>query len=165
MTYILPKELFDKLVESKYISEILYSLTNTYNNCKVAIDDKERILGIYQTIKCHVYDILCWIKIMTDQNKFEQVTIDENTSDDDIVFLETAIKTKGSKRLIVYSLQNTKYEINDNNEIIYKSCIINVINKETASNEINANSCYTNINYGQQAIDGNINESNNKTKL
>lgn len=165
MTYILPKELFDKLVESKYISEILYTLTNTYNSCKVAIDDKEKIIGIYRNIKCHMYDILCWIKIMTDQNKFEQVTIDDNTLDDDMVYLETAIKTKGSKKLIVYSFQSTIYEVNDDSKIIYKNCIINVINKEEASNEINTNGCYTNINYGQQAFDGNINESNNKTKI
>lgn len=165
MTYILPKELFDKLVESKYISEILYTLTNTYNSCKVAIDDTGKIIGIYRTIQCHMYDILFWIKLMTDQNKFEQVPIDDNTSNDDMVFLETAIKTKGIKKLIVYSFQSTIYEVNDESKIIYKNCIINVINKEKASNEINANGCYTNINYGQQAFDGNINESNNKTKL
>lgn len=158
VTYTISLDFFENLQGAtgyKYIFNILYTILNSHNVFKIAIDKDGAILNKYIDVNpSFKAEIAHWINCIGKAPSSTQKTIAAitNLTDKTKMCLEICNKTRGRKKLIIYSYDYN--DLNDENCISYNGCSIPVVDKDDADKEINPNNI-TNI-YNVDAKDSNV---------
>lgn len=134
-----------KISDSAY-TDVLFSYANTANEHKIIIDKKQKVFDVYKE-NCRNIEIKTWVEFMFCYRRakveFVDVELDESLNDDE-KFLKLCQYARGKKSLIVYSIQSSPYDIDDNNEIEFEGSKIPVMDKDSARQDLNSNICAIN---------------------
>lgn len=165
--YTISPDLLENIEDNdiRYLSDILFVFSNKTNTYKVAQDKHGHIIDVYRSIKKNPDSIKIWLDYMTNSpTKFEKIDVDiQNLDSNEGKAIKLCKETKGSNKIIVYSIQNiTLCECKDN-KIQYEGKSLIVLDRDDAIAELNKKEGNTNINIAHsQVAGGNIENSTNK---
>lgn len=151
--------------EKSYLSDILFIFSNRSNSHKIAKDKHGVILDVYKSIKKNPDIIKIWLDLMSfTPSGFEKIDVDiRDINCKEEMSITLCKETKGTNKLIVYSVQNiVNFECIDG-FISYDGKVITVFDRDDAKMELNKKepSISSIINHSQ--IAGNdITKSTNK---
>ncbi|GHV36242.1 hypothetical protein FACS1894178_7250 [Bacteroidia bacterium] len=142
--YTLSECVLEHLDEGRKYSSALLSTFAQDNNHKIAIDNRNTISNIYQSIAERLPDInikcgiIHWMYLMSlKPQKWEYFDITDNEND---IFLEVCFQTI-DKKLIVSSENKCKWKngISIDRLYAYKDASIKILNKDDAIDELQPN--------------------------
>lgn len=128
--------------DKESFGSLFHVFTNKMSGHKLAIDANKKVLGLYAETKIDsglksLYKE--WLEYLAGMLRFcESISVEIDTTDKDIAFLQLASSINGKKKIIVYSRNNCTYNCDDNNEVEYNGKQIHVLDKDEAISEINA---------------------------
>jgi len=131
MIYTISLDLL-KNIEKYYYSEILFQFSNGKNGFKIAKDKDNEIFEIYGRVKRYSEYIKIWLDLMSySKCSFETIPVsikDENNDDEKL--LKLCSHVAGSKKMVVYSLQNLPYPIDADKCIEYNGNKIRLLDRD-----------------------------------
>ena len=165
MTYAFSRDFFQKINFSDF-SDILFPFSNSQNpRIKMAVDEKSYILDRYKDVLDNTYkDIFqSWLALMTmnENTSFTYICVDLSTVNQNDYCLKLASLIKGERKLIVNSLQNAPFCIDQESYTEYEGEKISVIENCIAKMEINHLLSHSNIISISNSNNISIDKSNN----
>lgn len=144
--YTISLDFLEKLERSEisYIGDILYTLSNTVNCNKIAVDKNKIILDIYKESESEVKDsIIQWCDYISKLSSpiFERTNADISDMTDRYDKCHEICKAiNGRKNLIIHTYSTYPRPLSDDNSFMYdEECEIHVFNKDDAKDDINRN--------------------------
>lgn len=131
---------------------------------KVAKDEKGQVVDIYRNLPDPSGIIHCWLQLMTNEpSKFETIPVAfDQPIDEEMMFLLLCKSTKGHHKMIVYSIQEMKCPIDNDNCTEIEGTTIELLDRDKAALELSTMSTQNNINIINSVLaNGNVSKSNN----
>ena len=136
---------------------ILFQFANGKNGYKVAKDKDNEIFEIYRRVRKYPEYIKVWLDLMSySKCSFETIPVCiKHELTDDEKLLKLCSYVVGSKKMVVYSLQNLPYPIDVDRCIEYNGNKIKLLDRDEISIILNSNVVMNN----QLNISGNVENS------
>lgn len=146
MIYTLSLNFLENLKSSDlpYLACILFCFTNDEQPAKLAVDKKQIILTRYKDFSLYGDIIKMWIDLLSNiPSSMESINVDlEGIEDHEQMCLTLCSQTKGSKKMIVYSLNSINSDVDDDNCVSYNGHSIRLLDRDEAKRMLNEHVAY-----------------------
>lgn len=154
----------NKKYDLDYIRSILFVFLN--GDHKVAKDANGRMIDIYDNLPDSSGIIHTWLTLMSHEpSRFEKVSVDlDSITDEEEMCLKLCKETKGTHKMIVYSIQSMKCEIDEHDCITKEGVVIQLYDRDAAVNELASRKTVNKYHFQDTIIAGGdvTNSNNNK---
>lgn len=152
----------NKKYDLDYIRSVLFVFLN--GDHKVAKDANGRMIDIYDNLPDSSGIIHIWLTLMSyEPSRFEKVSVDlDSITDEEEMCLKLCKETKGAHKMIVYSIQSMKCEIDENYCTTKEGIVIKLYDRDTAKDELAPQKTVNKYHLQDTIIaGGNVTNSNN----
>lgn len=142
MIYTISADLISNLSSHEsYYAEILFPFANEKNRFKIAKDIDCEIFNIYKRVTKHPEIVKIWIDLMSySKCALENIPVSiKNERTDEEKLFKLCSSVHGCHKMVVYSVQNSKYPVDSNNYIKYEGVKIRLLDRDEMSSILNAN--------------------------
>ena len=124
--------------ESFYMTDILFVFTNRSNTYKVSKDNNGEVINCYESITNNGEIIKTWLDLMSFKpSPFETIDVDlGGIQCEETKFLKICKETQNYNKLILYSSQNIRNYICNNNIVQFENKAIQILDRDQARQEL-----------------------------